>query len=213
MGVGVLVFHLQSSSTPSITYPWARSKSTRKANCSDKAPPRAVWLRAPPLMPAQPRCSTRAPHLAAGWPCASRLRSASCVLRVLAGPAKPGHAPAPYLQAAASKVSVLGHLTAAVAHAPKTFSHRSSEPWGPRPSAPQHPRPSRCGDLPLPRLLGAAQTGGQAAGSTAVRSVASRVRGSSWAEETWTSSGPMAGRRRGSARACWPRTINGTRAF
>uniref|UniRef100_A0A8C6MZA6 Uncharacterized protein n=1 Tax=Mus spicilegus TaxID=10103 RepID=A0A8C6MZA6_MUSSI len=103
---------------------------------------------------------------------ALRLAPALCALRVLAERAKPGHAPAPCLPAAASKVSVLGHLTAAVAHALKTFSHRSSEPWGgPRPSAPQHPRPSRCGDLPLRRLLDA-------------RSVASRVRGSSCAEET-----------------------------
>lgn len=157
-----------------------------------------MWLRTPPLTPPPPPTPPRRPRSRAAAPpglrtwlaapgswLALRLAPALCALRVLAGRAKPGHAPAPCLPAAASKVSVLGHLTAAVAHALKTFSHLSSEPWGgPRPSAPQHPRPSRCVDLPLRRLLDATQTGGQTACSAAVRSVASRVRGSSCAEET-----------------------------
>lgn len=147
LGVWASVFPLSPASTRSITHPGIRSESTlekparqtkhRPLPCSCGPAPA---FRAAALLHAALRTWLAAPFRP------RRRAPALSALRVPAGRAEPGHARAPCLRAAVSTASVLGHLTAAVAHAPKTFSS-SSEPWRPRLSAPPHPRPSRCGDL------------------------------------------------------------------
>ncbi|XP_055474113.1 pre-mRNA-splicing factor 38B [Psammomys obesus] len=168
---GASVFHLQPAPSPSITYPGVTGSAREQAgqtkhrpvpcSCGPAPDARAAAL-APPLSSAPGR-----PHLAAGW--ALRVAPALCALRVPAGRAKPGHAPVPCLRAADSTASVLGHLTAAVAHAPKTFSPDLPNPGdhGPQPLRIPGPRaaaacprrdcwlrPGRAAGLRARRLLG-----------------------------------------------------------
>ncbi|KAM7318049.1 hypothetical protein ACRRTK_022786 [Alexandromys fortis] len=154
--------------------------TTGPQNSGTAAPPPA--FRAAALLHAALRTWLAAPFRP------RRRAPALSALRVPAGRAEPGHARAPCLRAAVSTASVLGHLTAAVAHAPKTFSS-SSEPWRPRLSAPPHPRPSRCGDLAPTPTVGCGPDGrasGRAAAAlAAVRIEASRLRGSACPVETW----------------------------
>lgn len=134
-------------SVPSVARVYPQHHSPKKNRVARPSTAHSREAAAPPLPSAQPLCPAPALRTwlaAPGRP--RRLAPALCALRVPAGRAEPGHARAPCLRAADSTASVLGHLTAAVAHAPKTFSS-SSEPWPPRLSAPPHPRPSRCSDL------------------------------------------------------------------
>lgn len=194
------MFHLQPASSPSITYPRVRSRSTRESRLVGQSTAQSRVAAAPPRTPAQPRCST--PVLRT-WPAAPgrRLGPArrACALRPQ-GPrwaceARPCSGPMP--PGCRLHGVGFGSLNGRCGACPEDIFlriFRTLAPTALSPSASQALALRR----PAPaRLLGEARTGGRAAGSAAVRSVEPRVRAPSCAEETWASARPMAGRRRG----------------